>query len=178
MNIAKELETSGNIGMRKYLSGATMGSGSQENLTPPRNCKEFLERVGNPTSKTKLSMYAFDTATSNGIMNILNEFGTWLMPHVNPKYFLFKKMDRMAASYFQYRVHALAFHYYGDPNLFYLISLFNDFIHPSDLSKDRLMKGIYVLNDAGIEAMEKILVFKLRKEYTYEEDGMFGDVDF
>lgn len=167
-------------GIRKYLQDARLGDGSTKVHSYPKNLKEYLNDMKNPTNRSNLTHYKFDTEFQNGWLNILGEYSTWLMPHVSPSMFTKIKFDIKAATYMEYRIYTLAQHLYGDPNLFYIIYYFNDIQHPSDLTRERLVtEGIWALNTHGIDTLRKVLVFKHRQEAMVDgDDFAFEDSDF
>lgn len=122
--------------------------------------KTFIETIWTRNSMGEYNLFQFDAYASDGtVHNILNEFYSWLVG--NPQFFDRLVFDKYTSVYFEFKPKSIAKYIYGNTELYYIITLFNDIQHPSDLTRQYLKtQGLMYLNMTGMKALHDIIIFK------------------
>lgn len=138
--------------------------------------ESLLDILNKPNNLHKHSFYQFQTPRVNGItQNTLNRY----MPYLIDKNECFDllKFKPTEARFFEYKTRSLSKYLYGTTDLYFIIKLFNDIQHDSELSYNFLTEtGIRVLNSAGLKVLDDLLRFQQRVETVDGDDAFIQDV--
>lgn len=144
------------------------------NKVEPNDLRSFVAQI---PDKSGVSFYNFETKRIGDITNnILNNYMSFILDKTG----CFDKFtfDNYAARHFEFKSRSIAKYLYGDIRLWYFIFLFNDVSHDTDLTYDYLINhGLIMPNIAGLELLEKLLVFKNKIE-TIDGNDSFHETDF